>query len=380
MGIGLIYPMFSSMIFSEQAPLLSKVTSGAEKGAILGVLLALCPLTSFFTSPLLGMFSDERGRRKVLLFILFVGVIGYLIAALGVLAGSIALLLLSRFVIGFAGGSMAVASAVVADISAPIEKAGNFGLYNMACGVGFAIGPFLGGKLSEIHFSVPFLFAGILTFINWFLVLVAFKETLHTRILKKVHWAAGFVNLKKALSQPNLRHLFAAAFFFAFGWSFYYEFIPVTWIQEFGFGPGQVGMMYAYASIFYAISSAWLIRFLTSRFHPQRIFSASLFIQALYIFLMFFLPNGDWLWGYLPAQQLLVALSFTTAQTIVSNAVNETMQGETLGILQSIYMASFSLSPLISGSLLGISIDMPIFIGALSMLVAGFALGFKRKS
>ncbi len=381
MGIGLVYPMFSSMLFHREIALLPMDASDAVRGFWLGILLALMPLSQFFSSPIIGTISDQKGRKPLLKIALIVGIAGYLIAMFGVWAESLLLLLASRLVIGMAAGSAAVVGASLADLSHPEEKAKNFGLLNMACGIGFSVGPFLGGKLSEEGFlgfggyDKPFLFAGILTFLNLLLLLYFYKETHHVRKQVSIGVGKGIGNLKKAFKLPGIRVLFLTVFIFCFGFSFYWEFIPVTWINVYGMSVSQVGNFYAYAGGFYALSCGVLIRPIVNRVRPPAVLFYSLILLGFYILVLLAHPPAVYLWGYLPFQHFLIALLFPTAAAMVSNWVKEDAQGEMMGILQSVQSGAFALSPLLSGVLVGLSFDMPVWVGGLAMLLGALILG-----
>ena len=155
MGVGLIYPLFSSMCFDCSLPLLPFGTSNAMRGVWLGLLLAVMPLTQFFSSPIWGGLSDGKGRKKTLQLSLLIAFFGYFISLFAVIFNNIILLLFSRIVIGFAAGNLAIVQATIADLSTKEEKAKNFGLYGMALGVGFTIGPFFGGSLSNWGYNPP---------------------------------------------------------------------------------------------------------------------------------------------------------------------------------------------------------------------------------
>src|SRR5947209_3714833 len=127
MGIGLVYPMFASMLFQKDCLLLSPDASDTLRGSCLGILLAAMPITQFFSSPILGMLSDQKGRKKILIPCLTIGVLGYLVALFGVLMESFVLLLFSRIAIGISAGTATVVGASLADISSGEEKAKNFG-------------------------------------------------------------------------------------------------------------------------------------------------------------------------------------------------------------------------------------------------------------
>jgi DHA1 family tetracycline resistance protein-like MFS transporter len=372
MGVGLVYPMFSSMLFQDGSLMVPEDTSDAVRGLYLGVLLAAMPLTQFFCSPVLGFLSDRRGRKPLIALCLAVGVAGYLLSWGAVTHHSLLLLFLSRVLIGVSGGSAAVVSAAIADLSAPEAKAKHFGLYNMTLGVGLAIGPFLGGKLSAGGFALPFLCAGALTLLNLLFVLLFLKETRAGSVEGQL--SHGLANLRCAYRNRSLRAVFAAVFFFSFGWSFFYEFIPVTWITAYQFTPPMIGTLYAFGAACYAISCGWIIRPIMNRWNAYAVLTAALGITGCYMLSLLWHTDPRWTWVYLALLNALVSLLFPTASALVSNAASPAVQGQMLGLLQSVYALAFALSPLTSGSLLGLHAKIPILVGGISMLAAAAAL------
>jgi DHA1 family tetracycline resistance protein-like MFS transporter len=299
---------------------------------------------------------------------------------------SLPILLLSRLVIGISAGGGAVASAAIADLSLASEKPKNFGLLNMAWGLGFTVGPYFGGKLSGSGvlgwkgYDKPFLFAGVLMALNLVFLLFFFKETHIVRKGAKLSWVLGVRHLKKAFHIPGMRLLFFSIFLFALGWSFYWEFIPVTWISRYHLNVSEIGNFYAYGAFFYALGSGVLIRPVAKWLRPRKLLLGALFCSGLYMFAMLFLPSSCWLWGYLPLQQIFIAFLFPTATALISNSVAEDSQGEMLGILQSVQECAFGLAPLLSGVFFGLSHAMPIVVGGGAMLLAGLTLISKKTS
>ncbi|MEN9654051.1 MAG: hypothetical protein RL235_163, partial [Chlamydiota bacterium] len=176
-GIGLVYPIFSAMLFHPDCPILHESTSHALRGWYLGVLLASMSIAQFFSSPILGSLSDQKGRKPIFIITLLLTAVGYLLSAGAIWGESLGYLILSRVVVGLAAGNASVVSATIADLSSHENKTKNFGLFSMACGVGFTLGPFLGGELSQFGFAVPFICSAIATLTNTLLMLYYFKET-----------------------------------------------------------------------------------------------------------------------------------------------------------------------------------------------------------
>lgn len=381
MGIGLVYPLFASLLFDPELSFLPADSSHALRGAILGILISLMPLMQFFSAPILGVLSDQKGRRKILIFCLAIGVVGYFISVLGVLYSSLSALLVSRVLIGISGGSAAVVQAAIADFSTKENKTKNFGLFNMMIGLGYTIGPFLGGKLADPNFfgvgefSLPFLFGLGAIFLNLLFVYWYFAETLKTIRPASVHWAMSLSNIKKAFSMKGIRILLLCAFIYSFGWSFFFEFIPVFLIGEYAFTPPEIGNFYAYAGLVYAVSCGFLIRPVIRKFSSETILFTSLIIAGFLMLVFLWIEQPIFLLAYLPCLLFFIALVYPTMTAMVSNWSGEEKQGEMLGIMQSVQSIAFAVSPLFSGTIVGLYITMPIILGGNSMILAGLVFG-----
>ena len=378
-GIGLVFPMFSAMLFRPDISFLAPETSHMVRGLWLGFILALMPMVQFFSGPVLGTMSDRIGRKTLMLTSIAFGVFGYLIALAAVWHENIILLALSRVVIGIAGGNQAIGGAAVADISSPEEKAKHFGLLHMAAGLGFTIGPFLGGKLPTINlgifsgYAAPFVFAGLLSIINFLAVAFFFRET-HRATRRQSTISFGFSNIKKAWVMPGFCWLFLAIFFYNLGWSFYWEFIPTHWIQSYRFDNATIGNMYAWGAIIYALSAGLLIRPIVAKFKTEKILFYALILCALSIGLPLLLHPAWLYWLYIPLQQYLIALIFPATAALVSNKSSDDIQGEMMGVLESVQSLALIVGPLVAGGLLGITVKMPMIVGAASLLLAAYIL------
>ncbi len=378
-GVGLVYPMFSSMIFHPSDPLGLSHAPDLIKGVYLGILLAALPIAAFFSGPILGSLSDQKGRRPLYLVSLSLAILGYLLSMYGVWIQSIFILISARCIVGIAAGNAGVVSATIADISTPENKASYFGLYSMAAGLGFMIGPVLGGVFSKNNFLLPFSWAAIASIANLVLIFFLFQETHQVRSSAKVRYTEGLFCLQKAFRLHDLKFLFFTAICFCFGWSFFYEFLPVVWLSDFGFNTDQVGMFYAYGSGFYALSSGLLIRPFQKRFRRHSLVFYSLAILGGVILAILFLPHPFWIWIYLPIVNFLIALTYPTYSAIISDSVDENSQGEILGISQSIQMFSFGISPLLGGTALGLHPHSPMLLGGGFMWIGAAILGLFLK-
>lgn len=378
LGIGLVYPIFAVMLFDPNSSLVSYEASFAYRGALLGILIGLTPITQFLTAPLLGTFSDIKGRRIALILGIFTGFLGYVLAVIGIELSSLGFLFIYRALVGISDSTAAVAQAVIADISNKENKARHLGLLNSSLGLGFTIGPFVGGKLGDPHFSswsnysLPFILAGCMLMLNFILVVWKFPETHH-----KKHRAfklfEQFEAIPKVFTWKNLRWLFLGGFAFSFGWSFFNEFIPVFLIERFQFTSSDLGNFYGYTGAWYAFSAAVFITPLLRFFSPERLIFLSCISCALSIGLFSLIPHSFYIWWLTPFVLSALAIGFPTATTIVSNRTHQDYQGEVLGIYQSIQALAMGINPIFVGSLIGVYPISAIWGGVISMMIAAIA-------
>lgn len=371
LGVGLVYPMFSSMLFDPTHPLLPFETTQAMRGLWLGILFALMPLAEFITAPIWGAYSDSKGRKGPLQLSLCVGFMGYLVAFFGVFFNSLPLLLVSRVLVGCAAGNISIVQATVADVSSNEEKTKNFGLNSMALGLGFTFGPFCSGILSSYSYSTPFLFALSLIVLNIIFTAFFFKETHYRLIKRKLSWHIGLSQMKKAFQMRGLRILFLCSFLNYFGWSYFFEFIPVFLIFRFQFSPADLGIFFGLAGAFYALSAGIFIRPLLNRVRSETLFFAGLFLTAFSIFLIPLIPSLLFLWPVIFLVCYFTSLTSPTSTALVSNSASSSEQGEALGIFSSINAAALAVSPILSGSLVGNHPTLPMWVGGSTMILAG---------
>lgn len=376
MGIGLIYPIFASLLFDTSLGFVAANTSSVYRGFLLGVLLALMPLMQFFFSPYLGKLSDQKGRKKILLFCILLSSLGYLFAVYGVIAQSLVAFFIFRILLGIGGSSVAIVQAVLIDLSLE-QKAKNLSLFNMSMGAGYAIGPFFGGFFSEENFlfngsfTLPFVFALLLTIANFFLVYRNLEETKTTIISSTVK-----AKLSDLFSNGHIKNLLICMFIFSFGWSFFFEFLPIFLIHQYSYSPLQIGNFYGYSGLIYMISSALFIRPVIERVKSQTLLLSSFILSGCYVLLLYSIENPSLLWFYTPLLIYMIAMIFPTTSYLVSNLSNINRQGEALGGLIAIQSLAFAFSPLFSGFLVGFHHTTPIFLAAFAFILSGLVYGY----
>jgi DHA1 family tetracycline resistance protein-like MFS transporter len=385
---GLVFPIFSAMIMNPEQSILPPDTSLSMRGWIYGLLISSFCIGQFFGGPILGALSDRLGRKKILLVTLWVCFANCLLAGLGMMIQSVAMLLVARLLHGSAAANWSIAQSIIVDQSTEEEKAKNFGVLGMAWGTGFVIGPFLGGVLTNPKFifdgalTTPFWFAAGLCLFNALLLIRYLEESLPANRLAKVSLMAGVEHLKKAFTTPKLRSIFLMMFIFCLGWGFFTEFSPVFLIQHMNYELGEIANFYAWVGLWIAICQGILIRPFLKRFSPKVLLPCALMGLALVLPLMLLVHETWTLFSVLPFLAFFESLIFPNASTLVSNLSEKEAQGEVLGIHNSIQWAAIGFAPLFSGSAVALIPHLPITVACVAMLVAAgvFLKAFRKGS
>ncbi|MFY9900977.1 MAG: MFS transporter [Trichococcus sp.] len=388
LGLGIIIPILPAVILNPMAGLLPMDYDFSLRTIIYGFLIASYPLMQFFGAPMLGAFADRMGRRKILLASLLGTLVGYLLFAIGILTQNIWLLFIGRAIDGFTGGNISIAQSAIADISDDSNRAKNFGLVGMAFGLGFVIGPYLGGKLSDpsilswFDFATPFWFAAVLTAINILMVLKRFPETLKNKKTGRIDPLAGIKNIRKAFEIKEMRTIFAVIFLLTVGFNFFTQFFQVFLVGKFQFNQSQIGDLFAFMGIWIAVAQGAFLRPLSKRFSPMKILSvSSILLAATFPFLL--LPDqAGWIYVIIPFIAIFQGLTQPNSTAIVSSMSDRSSQGEILGINQSIVSLAQALPPILAAFLTTININLPTLFAAGSTLAAWivFVFVFKRST
>ena len=385
-GVGLVFPLFPQLCFDPSLGFLSEQATALERSVILGILLATMPLTQFFFVPLLGAHSDVVGRKPLLIKSLVMGVIGYCLGALSIVQSSLSLLLLSRVLVGISTSNSSVVAAALADMSAKNERAPSFALYGMSVGCGMVVGPLLGAMLSQkglswTSYSLPFFAAGLMTLTNLFSTLFFFPKYAQ-KVKEEKDYLSPLTLIKRSFSDPDRRIYFLMAFTFYFGWTFFWEFIPVTVMHTMGYKSEEVGTIYSTGAIAYLILSLLATKQLISKMPIQQLLPLSLGALSLLVAALTLVTSTETLFCFIIFQQFFISCIYPLFSTYISENSLDTEQGVSLGMLLATKAAACSLGPLFSGFLFCLSPFSPIIIGfsclALSCCLALYFFSFRK--
>ena len=339
MGIGLILPVMPDLIGEIEG---GTIGTAAIWGGILATTFAVM---QFIFGPILGSLSDRYGRRPVLLISLLIMSLDYLIMAV---AGSIWLLFLTRVIGGITAATLSTANAFIADISEPHEKSANFGLVGAAFGLGFVLGPVIGGLLGEFGTRAPFYAAAALGALNLVFGYYVLPETVTDRIrrpfsLRRANPFGAF----KALGQlEGVRRLIFLVFLYEFAFIVY----PATWAyftkEAYGWSPGMVGASLALFGIGIAIVQAVLIRFMLRRYGERGTIIYGITFNFLAFVVLTMISNGWIALAFIPLTALGAVVT-PALQGLMSQRAGDDQQGELQGVISSAKSMAMIFSPLV---------------------------------
>lgn len=364
MGIGLILPVMPA--------LLSEVSQiGLADAALYGGVLATSfAIMQFLFGPVVGALSDRFGRRPVMLTSLLVMAVDYLVMAV---AQTYWLLLIGRIVGGIAAATQSTASAFMADISRPEEKAARFGLIGAAFGIGFVFGPVLGGLLAEYGTRAPFYAAAALAGSNmvlgWFVMPeTVTNETRRPMTLGRTNPLGAFRNVS---ATPEMRQLMIMFFLYQIAFIVYPSIWAYFTTARFGWSEGMIGLSLGAFGISMAIVQGVLIRFILQWLGDRGTVVYGLVFNFFAFLVLAFVQSG-WIAMMFVPLTALGAVVTPAIQGIMSRLAKEDSQGELQGVLTSIAALATVISPLLMTQVFAYfaSDDAPVYMPGAPFLVS----------
>jgi DHA1 family tetracycline resistance protein-like MFS transporter len=338
MGIGLIMPVMPDLIQEVEGQGLG---AAAVWGGILATIFAAM---QFVFGPTVGNLSDRYGRRPVLIISLVIMAFDYVLMAL---AHTIWLLIIGRIIGGITAATQSTSAAYMADISKPEDKAANFGLIGAAFGVGFVLGPLMGGVLAEYGTRAPFWAAAILASANAVFGYYVLPETVTDRIRRPFEWrrANPFGAFKNIGQLPGLKRLMLITFVYTVAFFVY----PGVWAyygaEMFDWGPGMIGLSLGVFGVGIAVVQGFLIRPIINRIGERKAVIFGLSIDVLAFIALGFVTNG-WVALALTPLTALGSIAGPALQGIMSRTASDDQQGELQGTVTSINAVATILAPL----------------------------------
>lgn len=379
-GYGILFPIIPRVLTDPNSS--SYILSPDQRSLgfyMLGAVTAIYPFMQFLAAPILGQLSDIYGRKKLLALSVFGTAIGHFLFAGGIAFKSFTLIFLGRLIDGITAGNFAIAQASIADLSAPEERAKNFGIVFSAFGIGFIIGPLLGGLLSDSNLvswfsaQVPFYVAGALSTINTVLVLRYFPKTNQVLLKIKLTFSKSLSNIKHALTSKAEKYLFLAWLFIQAGFAFYTSFVAAYYYDRFHVTEHQVGFYFGLVGVGMIITQALIVPFISKRASPWKIDRLAILMVGLLIACIPFFPSYNMIMGFAVILAMFVGLMFANFSALISIMAPPEEQGEILGISTSVQAFAQTLPPLLAGFLAAnFSLTFPLYSSAAFVIFAWF--------
>jgi MFS transporter, DHA1 family, tetracycline resistance protein len=350
MAIGLIIPVLPALVGSFTG-------TQTDQAFWYGAVMFAFSFANFFGSPILGALSDSFGRRPVLL----IGFSGLMFSFFATaLATSLAALIVIRLVAGAMQANLSVANAYVADITPPEGRAKRFGLLGAMFGVGFILGPVIGGLLGSISLRLPFYAAGCLALLNLLFGCFVLPESLPPSRRHAFAWRAanpiaalrGLTQLKSAAPLAAVVACSGLAQFMLYTcWVLYTTF-------KFGWGPRENGWSLAAVGVVAALVQGLLLGHILQRISPRRLAVLGL-ISSTLAYLLWGAATQGWMMFAIILANLVGATVSSTIQSIISGAAEAHNQGRTLGAVGGLNSLMAVIAPTIGAPLLALVSHLP---------------------
>lgn len=392
MGFGIVLPLMPFFALEYDA-----------SATMVGLLYAIYSMAQLIFSPIWGSLSDRVGRRPIMLLSTFGAVIAYILFGL---SESLVLLFLSRLLAGIMGGNISTAQAYIADVTDQQNRSSGMALIGVAFGVGFMIGPALGGLLiSETVISsiagvfsssvgdyiqnhryvVPGAFAALLSLISFLLVAFKLKETVEKSaqqekspkrrsIIDPKFWS----ELKDLSKSPLLPLMLFGMFTQAFGQASLYSAFSLFCEKVWGMNATEVSHQFLFIGVVAIITQGGLIRPLSKHFAEVKLYTWGTLLMAVGLAAIPFMPNLIWLSVSLAVLVFGNSLNTPTLTSIISQSAPENQVGKIMGSSQSLSGLGRVIGPVWGGFAIGLNDHLAFWTTGL-LVLTGVWVGFKLR-
>lgn len=360
-----------------------------------GVLLSMYPLFQFFAAPMLGTLSDFYGRRPILLVSQAGTMLSWMIftlayfvpdITLGAISLPLLVLLLARIADGVTGGNNAVANAFLSDVTTPKEKTKTFGMLGGIVGLGFVIGPAIGGLTmsTSIGYLAPVLLTLLISIITLIVMHLFLPESLPRKERAKelkFDWIKELQflpKIKKYTHNRQIKYLLFLRIMFLFVFSSSNSIFVLYVINSFDLNAQQIGLLFMVIGVFLFLNQAFLTGKISKRLGDLKTLIIGQSTLVVSQFLYIFVPS---LLAFAPVMYLNnfgFSISMPTFKSLISKSVDRSKQGEIMGIDESLFAISAAISPLLATWMYSIIGQYTFGVQAVVLLLTVIVFEYKQ--
>jgi multidrug resistance protein len=361
-GFGIIIPILP--IFA---------TNLGANGFMVGVIATAYSLFQFFFAPFWGNLSDRMGRRPILLVSILIMAGSYVLFAH---ANTLILLLISRILAGIGAANISAAQAYISDISKPEDRVKNFGIIGAAFGLGFIIGPMLGGIIKDAY-GVLWVgyFAALMSVGNFILAFFLLRESLVEKTLDKPLFTNPLTSLAKGFKTPGVQLVMLLNFIFLLAYSKMQITATLLWNQHFSLSVKEIGYVFAYIGLMATVIQGTLLGRLNRWLGTKKLLISGTVFAGVGLLALPYIPPALFIpFELLAITCLSIGSAFLnpTMSTAVSALSDSKSQGMALGNLQASGSLARTIGPLAGGALYDWHYGGPYLVGFCLMLICTY--------
>lgn len=380
-ALNIAFPVLTLLFFDEKSSLFSPQTEHSIRSMWYGLSVAVPHILNIFITPLLSGLSDEYGRKPILMIGTFGAFLFALVGAIGILFGSLILVMLALIIRGAFSRTNPIAQAIIGDKVVSNQKMTAMGYLQTAISIGAFLGPLIGGYFANrflfnyFNYSLPYFIASIFGGISLLMTLFLFNETL---TIKKIGQGFQFFNfqaIRKISFNKKVLFISIVLLLTQMSWSLYYQFIPPILKTELSFSPSQLGLYVGMIAFWLALATAFGIKFINQflNFYQMLMLSLYLILVGLLLTLLFLFYHASFLiWIAAVPTAMGDVIVYSALITLYSDAVESHEQGKVMGICFVIVALIWALTGLVGGYLMGHANTLPLMLAPIGIL---FAIG-----
>ncbi len=390
LSLTITFPILTLLFFDQHTRLFTIDASAEARHLWYGYCLAIPHLINVMLTPILSAMSDAFGRKKILLLATFGAFLFAMVAALGVVWGSLSLLLAAYVLKGMFSRTNPISQAVIGDTSPIEKKVLHMGYLQASISIGAFLGPMLGGYLAycfftELNFATPYLVAAFFAAMSWLVTFCFFPETLIERHVRspwqEMHWQ----NINALFRKPKVRYISAILLLSQLSWSLYYQFIPPILKEVCHFTGSELGMFIGFIAGWLALATLFGIKWLDQWFDLRQMLMISLYLVMLGLLITLFFcaryRSGETtilLWIAAIPISVGDVIAFSCVATLYSNVVIRQDQGKIMGICFIVIGLIWAITSILGGIFMSTNVLLPLIAAPFGVFFGIVLLSLQR--